>query len=140
MNASVEVYPSQNYLGGDKPKGFARSLYYVGNSHASVGQSPEQQEVQAARVLGQAAIRDTKAANALRTFDTWYPEFANHGQPIAVEPAGANLEVQRFFRPGAASAFSLAKQLNTLDPDSDNGMFMIACLVRGGVYSERGDS
>ncbi|MNW11680.1 CRISPR-associated protein Csy3 [compost metagenome] len=90
-------------------------------------------------MLGQAAIRDTKAANALRTIDTWYPEFDDYRQPIAVELAGANLEAQRIFRTGEDTAFAYAKRLNDIDPNSPQGMFMIASLVRGGVYLEKRD-
>ena len=133
LNAGIEVFPSQNYLGDKKPDGFARSLY-------AVGVRPKQAEglmnIESSRIIGQAAIRDTKAANALRTIDTWFPDFDSYGQPIAVEPAGANLEAQRIFRAGKTSSFSYAKQLNNIEPDSPEGMFMIAALVRGGVYSE----
>ena len=34
------------------------------------------------------------------------------------------------------SAFDILKEIRSLDPNSDKGMFLIACLVRGGVYSE----
>lgn len=133
LNAGIEVFPSQNYLGDKKPDGFARSLY-------AVGVRPKQVDglmnIESSRIIGQAAIRDTKAANALRTIDTWFADFDSYGQPIAVEPAGANLEAQRIFRAGKTSSFSYAKQLNIIEPDSPEGMFMIAALVRGGVYSE----
>ena len=137
LNACMEVYPSQNYLGKKKPKGFARSLYYVGDK--PLAQSQDVMNIESSRVLGQAAIRDTKAANALRTIDTWYPEFDDYHQPIAVELAGANLEAQRIFRTGEDTAFAYAKRLNDIDPNSPQGMFMIASLVRGGVYLEKRD-
>lgn len=130
MKGAIEVFPSQNYL-DDKPKGFARPLYCLGEPDAA---SPTE-----LRVMGRAALRDQKIANALRTFDTWYPDFADHGRPIPVEPNGASLDAQVHFRPlgkNSVSAFSLAKQLNALDPNSPDGMFMIASLIRGGVYSE----
>ena len=91
------------------------------------------------RVMGQAALRDQKVSNALRTIDTWYPEYASFGRPIPVEPNGANLEYQRFFRNGRqASAFELVKKLNLLDPASLEGLFVTASLIRGGVFSEGG--
>lgn len=125
---SFEVYPSQNYL-ENKPTGFARSLYCLG--------TPERVDEKGMRVMGHAAIRDQKVSNALRTFDTWYPSFASVGRPIAVEPNGANLEAQDFFRDVAspASAFKLMGRLNEIDPASNDGMFMLACILRGGVYS-----
>jgi CRISPR-associated protein Csy3 len=142
MNANIEVYPSQNYLGGDKPKGFARSLYAVDTETLSYNKNEKEasMDYDAIRVIGQAALRDTKIANALRTFDTWYSEFETHGHAIAVEPNGANLGAQRMFRNGDSSSFAYARRLNTITPDSDEGMFMIAALIRGGVYSEGGDA
>lgn len=145
MNANMEVYPSQNYLGSKKPKGFARSLYAVDIGVAPLGNDSSDEkdaalDYDAVRIIGQAALRDTKVTNALRTFDTWFPKFKEHGLPIAVEPSGANLGAQCLFRNGAASSFAYARRLNTLSPDSDEGMFMIAALIRGGVYSEGGDA
>ncbi|MEI5568363.1 type I-F CRISPR-associated protein Csy3 [Acinetobacter baumannii] len=127
----VEVFPSQNYL-EDKPKGFSRSLYQL---------TPKKPDHQANdnQYLGQAALRDQKIGNALRTIDTWYPLFKeNDEKPIAVEPNGANLEGQIFYRVGKdkVSAFDILKEIDELDPNSEKGMFLIACLIRGGVYSE----
>lgn len=150
MNQSIEVYPSQNYLGGKKPSGFARSLYAVETEvHGRSPSKEDLMDLDSIRVIGHAALRDTKIANALRTFDTWYPSYGEHGMAIAVEPLGANLSAQRFFRAGHkdaddkklpdTSAFVYARSLGTLDTDSDEGKFMIASLIRGGVYSESGD-
>lgn len=132
VSGALEVFPSQNYV-ERKPKGFARPLYYVRSSE-SRKRSSNAGEMEI-RVMGQAALRDQKVSNALRTFDTWYPSFEDHGQPIAVEPNGASLGAQRFFREGAASAFKIALRLDELDPNSDDGMFMVSALMRGGVYS-----
>jgi CRISPR-associated protein Csy3 len=126
---AIEVFPSQNYI-EDKPRGFARSLYCLGSAERA-------DHTVGMRRMGHAALRDQKISNALRTIDTWYPEFETFGRPIAVEPNGASLEAQRFFRNAKkVSAFDLVKRLNQLDPDSNDGMFMIASLIRGGVYSE----
>jgi len=131
VTGAIEVFPSQNYL-EDKPKGFARPLYTLGAPQSD-------QDPYSVREMGQAALRDQKVANALRTIDTWYPDFAERGQPIAVEPNGASLDAQTFFRNSKdSSAFSLMLQLDSLDPDSPEGRFLLACLIRGGVYS--GDS
>ena len=128
---AIEVFPSQNYI-EDKPRGFARSLYCLGE--------PERMDkTLGIRRMGHAALRDQKVSNALRTIDTWYPDFRVFGRPIPVEPNGANLEVQKFFRDGKKiSAFDLVKRLNQLDPSSEDGMFVIASLIRGGVFSEGG--
>jgi CRISPR-associated protein Csy3 len=129
VRGAIEVFPSQNYI-EDKPRGFARSLYRLGQPEKSKSEDGP-------RIMGRAAIRDQKVSNALRTIDTWYPGFAEHGRPIPVEPNGANLEAQRFFRDQkGVSAFDLVRRLNLVDAATEEGMFMIACLIRGGVYSE----
>lgn len=128
VSGSVEVFPSQNYL-DQKSKGFARSLYKLGHPEKKVKDSD-------IRVMGQAAIRDQKLSNAIRTIDTWYPDFEIFQKPLAVEPNGANLDAQMFFRDTkTSSAFSLMCKLNTLSPDSSDGMFVTASLIRGGVFS-----
>lgn len=130
MQGAMEVFCSQNYL-EKPPKGFARSLYCL------AGDQKQREETDAIRIMGQAAIRDQKVSNALRTFDTWYSEYEVFQTPTPVEPLGASLELQRFFRKDKkASSFDMAKRLNKIDPESNDGMFMIACLIRGGVYSE----
>ena len=136
VRGAIEVFPSQNYIekpkGDKRLKGFARSLYRLGQ--------PEQSKSEdGPRVMGRAAIRDQKISNALRTIDTWYPDFAERGWPIPIEPNGANLDAQCFFRPkqkDGVSAFNLMTRLNEIDPASEIGMFLTACLIRGGVYSE----
>jgi CRISPR-associated protein Csy3 len=130
FRGAIEVFPSQNYI-EDKPKGFARSLYRLGQP--SEKSKPED----GPRVMGRAAIRDQKVSNALRTIDTWYPDFEKYGRPIPVEPNGANLDAQHFFRNQKGfSAFDMVRRLNQIDPATPDGMFLTACLIRGGVYSE----
>ncbi|MEO7232238.1 MAG: type I-F CRISPR-associated protein Csy3, partial [Polaromonas sp.] len=84
VSGPLEVFPSQNYL-ENKEKGFARSLYQLGNA-------PQDQDKHGVVFLGQAALRDQKIGNALRTIDTWYPSFTERGVAIAVEPNGASLD------------------------------------------------
>lgn len=139
-NGGNEVYPSQNYVNG-KPKGFARSLYRYGDADRA-------SSLDGSRVMGFAAIRDQKIGNALRTFDTWYPKDtfqkdtgvpADKAGPIAVEPNGANLDFMRVFRVKEHSSFTILGHVGEVDPNTDEGMFMIACLIRGGVYGNDGE-
>ncbi|BCU08482.1 type I-F CRISPR-associated protein Csy3 [Allochromatium tepidum] len=132
IKGAVEVFPSQNYV-EKKPDGFARSLYCVG--HPRRFRSDSMMELEATREMGQAALRDQKISNALRTIDTWYPAYNEHQRPIPVEPFGANLDAQAFFRDKKTSAFEYARRFNELDPNSPEGKFMIANLIRGGVLS-----
>ncbi len=128
IHGGLEVFPSQNYL-EEKTKGFARSLYCVGNI-------AENQDKNSNQERGQAALRDQKIGNALRTIDTWYPEYESHGLPLPVEPNGASLDAQRFFRnTKETSGFQYLLRVGTLQPDTDEGMFLLACIIRGGVFS-----
>jgi CRISPR-associated protein Csy3 len=127
---ATEVFPSQNYV-ENKPKGFARPLYKLGHPEKIA-----QGEIRDTRVMGRAALRDQKLFNAIRTIDTWYPAYGETGFPIAVEPLGASLGQQEFYRAGKASSFDMLKRLAQIDPKSPEGMFCIAALDRGGVYGE----
>lgn len=128
VGGSLEVFPSQNYL-ENKERGFARPLYCV-------GEVPANQDKHSIQERGQAALRDQKVGNALRTIDTWYPAYTSRQLPIPVEPNGASLDAQEFFRnTKETSGFKLMLQVGTLDPASPEGMFLLACLIRGGVFS-----
>jgi len=137
VNGRIGVYPSENYL-AHKPKGFARSLYYI------PGIIPEGAGSEIC--LGQAALRSEKIANALRTFDTWYPEFSSIGKPLAIEANGASLDHDRFFRKTSgknkdlsnskASAFTLFSRLVS-EPETltkEEKLFLVSILIRGGVF------
>lgn len=139
FRGSVEVFPSQNYV-ERKPSGFARPLYKMGRAQP-VKQSKDAGliDYNDVRRMGIAALRDQKIGNALRTIDNWYPDAEEHGfRPISVEPAGANLDLMTFFRSKktGSTAFDIALRMGDLDPNSPDGMFLIAALMRGGVYGE----
>lgn len=128
VGGAVEVFPSQNYL-ENKARGFARPLYCVGGA-------PDGQDQHSVRIMGQAALRDQKIGNALRTIDTWYPAYTDRGVPLPVEPNGASLDAQEFFRnKGEASGFKLMLRAGELDPITPEGLFLLACIIRGGVFS-----
>jgi CRISPR-associated protein Csy3 len=139
FKGSVEVFPSQNYV-ERKPKGFARPLYKMGLADpVKQNKDAGANDYNDVRRMGVAALRDQKIGNALRTIDTWYPEAAdNDYRPIAVEPVGANLDLMTFFRSkkDKSTSFDIALRMGDLDPCSEDGMFMIAALMRGGVYGE----
>ena len=135
LTGAVEVYPSQAYV-ESKPSGFARPLYKINSTRMRT--ATKAADVESSQVLGQAALRDQKISNRLRTIDTWYPDFEQVKQPIPVEPNGANLELMQFFRPKKSNAFSMFARLNQIDPDTDEGKFCIAMMLRGGVLGEAG--
>jgi len=120
IGAGQEVFPSQELIldrgRGDKSK----TLYHVSDV---------------------AAIHSQKIGNALRTIDTWYPEAADNG-PIAIEPYGSVTTQGKAYRqPKEKTDF-----YNLLDnwilkdkaPEPEQQHFVIATLIRGGVFGEAG--
>ncbi|PSU36288.1 type I-F CRISPR-associated protein Csy3 [Photobacterium lutimaris] len=88
---------------------------------------------------GQAAMHSQKVGNALRTIDTWYPQADEFG-PIAIEPYGSVTNRGVAYRkPKAKTDF-----YNLLDswllkdkaPGLDQQHYVIAMLIRGGVFGE----
>lgn len=120
MGAGQEVFPSQELIldreRGDK----SRTLYDV---------------------AGVAAIHSQKIGNAVRTIDTWYPGAEDNG-PIAVEPYGSVTTQGKAWRqPKEKQDF-----YNLLDgwilkdkvPQVDQQHFVMATLIRGGVFGDAG--
>lgn len=120
MGAGQEVFPSQELIldrgRGDKSK----TLYHVG---------------------GVAGIHSQKLGNAIRTIDTWYPDAGELG-PIAVEPYGSVTTQGKAYRQPKANAdfYSLLDNwvLKGKAPDDGNQHYVMAVLVRGGVFGEVG--
>ncbi len=120
MGAGQEVFPSQELIldrgRGDKSK----TLYHVNDV---------------------AGIHSQKLGNAIRTIDTWYPEASELG-PIAVEPYGSVTTQGKAYRQPKAKAdfYTLLDQwmLKDKTPDEGNQHYVIAVLVRGGVFGDAG--
>jgi CRISPR-associated protein Csy3 len=117
-----EVYPSQELIldKGDKKGQKSKTLYKVGDT---------------------AAIHSQKIGNALRTIDTWYPSAADDGLgPIAVEPYGSVTSQGKAYRQpkDKADFFTLLDNwvLRDKAPATGDQHFVIATLVRGGVFGE----
>lgn len=147
FTGEVEVFPSQNMV-TNKPKGFARSLYKVDmitrrdmlSIMGSANKDGEEAGDFAADMIdmGRAALRDQKIGNAIRTIDTWYPDFS--GTPIPVEPNGASLDANTVFRKGNHNASALLSKMDEMHPGTtfnSDAAFLIAILIRGGVFSEK---
>ncbi len=97
----------------------------------------------------QAALHSQKIGNALRCIDTWYPEpsanFNIHSLgPIAIDPYGAVTNMGIAFRNPSLDGqdfYSLFQQYvesGELD-DEDQEHFVMAVLVRGGVFGEKSE-
>ena len=93
----------------------------------------------------QAAMHSQKIGNALRTIDTWYPDFKDSRVgvgPIAVEPYGSVTNLGMAFRQPAKKAdfyslFDVYSRGQELKNESDKH-YVMAVLVRGGVFGESG--
>lgn len=120
LGAAQEVYPSQELILDKASSGKSKTLYTVG---------------------GVAGIHSQKLGNALRTIDTWHPDVAELG-PIAVEPYGSVTTLGKACRrPTDKLDF-----YNLLDgwilkdkvPAPEQQHFVMATLIRGGVFGDAG--
>lgn len=132
IGAGQEVFPSQELIldqsqtrtvNGKSIKK-SKTLYFVDVGNQSI-----------------AAIHSQKIGNALRTIDTWYTGAEDNG-PIAIEPYGSVTTQGKAYRqPKEKTDF-----YNLLDgwilkdkvPAAEHQHFVIATLIRGGVFGDAG--
>lgn len=119
LGAGQEVFPSQELvLDGGRDSTKSKYLYQVN---------------------GVAAMHSQKIGNALRTIDTWYPNAGEFG-PIAVEPYGSVTNRGTAYRQPKEKIdfYNLldAWMIKDQKPSVDQQHFVIATLVRGGVFGE----
>ena len=122
MGNGQEVYPSQELIldKGDQKGQKSKTLYQVDDV---------------------AAMHSQKIGNALRTIDTWYPnEDGEPLGPIAVEPYGSVTSQGRAYRQPKQKMdfYNLLDQwvLKGQTPDEAQQHFVMANLIRGGVFGE----
>lgn len=122
IGLAQDVYPSEELI-LDKGKGKKSKTLY------SVDQI--------------AAMHSQKIGNALRTIDTWYPEFSEleaSAGPIAIEPYGAVTNLGKAFRTPADKQdfytffdkWARGESLQRIEDEH----YVVAVLVRGGVFGE----
>jgi len=122
VGKAQEVYPSEELV-LDKGKGEKSKILYNVNDIA--------------------AMHSQKIGNALRTIDTWYPDFADQDQtagPIAIEPYGAVTNRGRAYRTPKEKqdfytffdAWARGEKLARIEDEH----YVMAVLVRGGVFGE----
>ncbi len=95
------------------------------------------------QVHGIAAMHSQKINNALRTIDTWYPEYEETGRAIAIEPYGAVTTIGRGYRSPKEkkdfyTLFDKYSQGDEPFASQDEADYVMAMLVRGGVFGESG--
>jgi len=121
-----EVYPSQELIldRGAKKGQKSKTLYSVGD----VGD-----------VRGVAGMHSQKIGNALRTIDTWYEDIDGVG-PIAVEPYGSVTSLGKAYRQPKQKIdfYSLLDNwiIKGKVPDAGNQHYVMAMLIRGGVFGK----
>ncbi|MCU7848976.1 MAG: type I-F CRISPR-associated protein Csy3 [Candidatus Thiodiazotropha sp. (ex Lucinoma kastoroae)] len=114
-----EVYPSQELIldRGDSKRGQKSKTLYSVNEVAG--------------------IHSQKIGNALRTIDTWYEDIDGIG-PIAVEPYGSVTTHGKAYRQPKQKIdfYNLLDNwvLKGKEPDEGNQHYVMATLVRGGVF------
>ena len=120
MGDGQEVFPSQELI-LEKDSKKSKTLYQVDQI---------------------AGMHSQKLGNALRTIDTWYPLADQTAGPIAVEPYGSVTALGKAFRQpkenqdfySLLDAWMLKDQL----PPLEQQHFVIATLIRGGVFGDSG--
>ncbi|NOQ77486.1 MAG: type I-F CRISPR-associated protein Csy3 [Methylococcaceae bacterium] len=92
------------------------------------------------QVNNQAAMHSQKIGNALRTIDTWYPDYIENNQrAIAIETYGSvtNLGVA-YRKDRKVNFYTLFDKFARAEPldSKEDEHFVMAVLVRGGVFGE----
>lgn len=121
-----DVYPSEELVldkSSDNKKGKKSKVLYAVNEIA--------------------AMHSQKIGNAIRTIDTWYPEYADvNTGPIAIEPYGAVTNLGIAYRnPKAKSDFFTLFDKFAMEgklESKNDEHYVMAVLVRGGVFGESG--
>lgn len=120
MGSGQEVFPSQELILDKGSSKKSKTLY---------------------EVSGIAAMHSQKIGNALRTIDTWYEEAAENG-PIAVEPYGSVTTQGKAYRQPKQKMdfYNLLDGwvLKDKEPELEQQHFVIATLIRGGVFGDAG--
>lgn len=120
LGAAQEVYPSQELILDKGASKKSKTLYDVG---------------------GVAGIHSQKLGNALRTIDTWYSDEAELG-PIAVEPYGSVTTLGTACRKPTDKMdfYNLLDSwlLKDVEPSLEQRHFVMATLIRGGVFGDAG--
>lgn len=119
VGKAQEVYPSEELV-LDKGKGDKSKILYQVNEIA--------------------AMHSQKIGNALRTIDTWYPDFEEQKSAIAIEPYGAVTNLGKAYRTPKAKQdffslfdkYALGESLENVEQEH----YVMAVLVRGGVFGQ----
>lgn len=146
LGRGQEVYPSEELVLGKKSEKKANVLLGHGqevysNEELVLDKKGEKRKILYA-VNDTAAMHSQKLGNALRTIDTWYPEYDDVLRPIAIEPYGAVTNLGKAYRTGTSkkdfyTLFDKYSVGEALECEEDEH-YVMAVLVRGGVFGQSG--
>jgi CRISPR-associated protein Csy3 len=121
--AGQEVFPSQELILDKDTTKKSKTLYVVN------------------KITALAGMHSQKIGNAIRSIDTWYP-LADEVGPIAAEPYGSVTTLGKAYRQPKEKIdfYSLLDEwvLKDKKPSVENQHFVMAILVRGGVFGDSG--
>ncbi len=131
LDESQQIFPSQEMNMGEKGK----TLFKLNNC---------------------AAMHNVKIGNAIRTIDTWYGNKAlakaeggnktelidiKDKHPIAIEPYGSVTQRGLAYRESKDDLYTLMLcWVNNKEVSYDNKQYVVANLIRGGVFSKKGSN
>jgi CRISPR-associated protein Csy3 len=120
IGCGLPVYPSEEFVANKEADDKSKVLYQNG---------------------GVAAMHSQKIGNALRTIDTWYPEYATYEIPIPIENYGAARSLGLPLRSDTKSFYKLIDQLILKDEalPIEDLHYIMAVLIRGGLFSKAKD-
>lgn len=84
---------------------------------------------------GSAGIHSQKIGNAIRTIDTWYPNYDKYEFPIPIEPYGVKRSLGLAFRISQSFYKLIDKYISNLDEAPENDLlYILAVIIRGGLF------
>jgi CRISPR-associated protein Csy3 len=120
LGSGQRVWPSQEMV-LNSPKGEkSRHLFYIQQDSKRL-----------------AAMHCEKIGNALRTIDDWYADYEKTQTPIAIEAYGSVTQKGVAYRSNKTDFKTLLlKWLNGKEVEIEEKHFVVAMLIRGGVFGE----
>jgi len=120
LGEGQRVWPSQEMV-LNSPKGEkSRHLFYINRDSKRI-----------------AAMHSEKIGNAIRTIDDWYDKHQEIQMPIAVEAYGSVTQRGDAYRSNKTDFKTLLlKWLNDKPVTNEQKHFVVAMLIRGGVFGE----
>ncbi|ASY29991.1 CRISPR protein, Cas7 [Taylorella equigenitalis 14/56] len=92
-------------------------------------------------ILGQAGMHSQKIGNAIRTIDTWYPNYNDFNFPIAIEPYGSVTTRSIALRNNRSNFYDLFKKfLDGKKIEKNDELYILAILIRGGILGGKKQS